>query len=192
MLKMGVQDVGDFQKAWHIQEVRANGEQIPQACEKPRRLQYRKIGSLGDHMERLLSYFPRNQVHWIFFDDFTNNTEKAYENLLDFLGLPSDGRSDFSVHNPNKQVKSHWFSNFIRTLPKTTPWKLWFWVKEKCNLPDLNFSGFLRSLNTEQKKRDSLSPEFRQHLVEVFRSDIRKLEDLLKTDLSHWARNSDE
>lgn len=42
MLKQGVENVTDFQEAWNLQEARSKGEQIPNTCAKPRRLQYKK------------------------------------------------------------------------------------------------------------------------------------------------------
>lgn len=60
---------------------------------------------LGQQMRDLLEVFPRDQVHWIFFDDFKSDTAGEYRRALAFLGLPDDRRDVFQRVNQNAMVQ---------------------------------------------------------------------------------------
>ena len=45
------------------------------------------LADFGVQLRRILSQFPREQIHVIKFDDFKENTLKVYSETLVFLGL---------------------------------------------------------------------------------------------------------
>ena len=77
--------------------------------------QYRSVGMLGAQVERLLTIFPREQVHLIFFEDFVRRTGETYRETLRFLGVPDDGRTSFPASNAQKSHRFPWlFAPFSR------------------------------------------------------------------------------
>ncbi len=91
------EDEPDFPTAWSLQAARRRGEHLPKTNPNgiKGRLQYEFVGRLGEQVARLLATFPREQVHLIVFDDFVRSPAAAYAGVLEFLGLPFDGRTVF-------------------------------------------------------------------------------------------------
>jgi len=115
------EDESDFQKAWNLQDSRRAGHNIPRTCPNPFYLQYSKICRLGDQVEEVLKIFPPEQVLWILFDDFTASTKMVYEDVLSFLGIPSDGKSSFPRVNEGKVVESWRLGYLYKVLRETEP-----------------------------------------------------------------------
>lgn len=181
-------DQQDFQRAWTLQDERAQGRQLPRNCRTPELLQYRKIGRLGEQVERLLEIFPREQVMFILFDDLKKDASGVYRRTLDFLGLPDDGRAEFPVVNANQVRHSQWLAEWFINPPG---WLRGLWRFSKRYLGPAEQYGhrFLRwayLANATEKPRAAMPAEFRAGIMAEFASDIRKLGDLIGRDLSHW------
>jgi hypothetical protein len=113
-----------------------------------------------------------------FFEEFRSDTTKAYEQVLEFLGLPSDGRSVFPRVNANSARKSVGLQELMaRTSrlmgPAYTP------AKRLCNRFGLTPGRRLNQWNTKRVERSPLREDFRRHLYDEFRTDIQELEELL-------------
>ncbi len=180
-----IEDEQDFRSAWRLQTARRQDKAIPKTCPEPLFLQYRAVFLLGEQVERLLSIFPRSQVKLIVFDDFTKNTKAIYEEVLAFLGVPSDGCEEFPRINENKQMRNASVGKFILHTPRTLSRCLGA-TKRLLGLNDLHVSPWLRKLNSRTVRRSPLGHPMKQELAEAFRDDIHKLSGLLGRDLSHW------
>ena len=95
------EDITDLQTAWNLQSDRKNGEKIPKSCREPELIQYGELGKFGKHIKELYKIFPRDQVMVIIFEDFATNPQKIYKNILSFINVPDDFRSDFLPVNAN-------------------------------------------------------------------------------------------
>jgi hypothetical protein len=89
----------DFEKAWHLQEERANGRSLPENRRLAFQLQYRDVASYAPQLHRLFELVPESRRHIIIFDDFVKNTLQAYQEVLRFLDLTDDGRDAFPKVN---------------------------------------------------------------------------------------------
>ena len=159
---------------------------IPRRCREPALLQYGDIGKLGQQVERLLGTFPKEQTHFVLFEDFVSRTRQSYEAVLRFLGVPTDKRTEFPRINENKIHKNRFLAeitqsrlspNFMR---KVSIVKNWFGI-EKLGIRDA-----IREINTIKGQRPELKPAFRRELTEYYAEDIRKLSRSTKIDLSAW------
>ncbi len=180
------EDEEDFETAWRLQSLRKRGIRVPKSCMAPTTLQYLQAGRLGDQVERLLEIFPSDQVKIILFDDFTMSTKGVYEDVLSFLGVPSDGRSDFPAINVSKVHKLKW----LAYLTQRPPFPRGYFPQSLKKLLGLERTGALdkiRQLNARERLRKPLSPIFRAELIGAFRDDIEKLSRILNRDLSHWC-----
>ena len=181
------EDEGDLERAWDLQEARRRGERIPPHCPAPEVLQYSAIAKLGVQVERLLNIFPREQVKIALFDDLIKDTKATYEDLLAFLGVPSDGRTDFPVLNQGMSSRAGmaWLSRFFLS---PSAWIVSFKtrVKRILGVRSLGLAKLFFGVHAKNAPRRPLDPEFRQRLVEEFREDLGILENIVGRDLSHW------
>lgn len=178
------EDEPDFETAWRLQSERKNGQKIPREAKRVKTLLYGEMAMLGQQMQSLLEIFPRAQVHWVFFDDFKADPGREYRRVLDFLGLPDDGRDIFQQVNQNAIVEP---TPLLRLL--------------KQNRFLRNISGFFKRLTGRrswgivkqlQKRkgtvvaRPPMPAPLERELRDFFDADIRLLEDLTGRDLSIW------
>lgn len=179
--------IADFTEAWSLCEKRKQGQEIPKCCRDEKLLFYDEIGMLGAQVERLLDVFPRDQVKIIFYDDFSSNTASIYRDVIDFLGLPFDGRTNFPIVNSNKRHKSPLLAQFTQ---KTPPVLVRSAMRVKAFLGISNWGVLdrLRNINRSTEKRSPLDVAFRAQLVDCFNDDIKKLALLTDRDLSAWMK----
>ena len=120
----------------------------------------------------------------IVFDDFVRDTKSCYEDVLEFLQVPSDGRKSFPSVNVRRDFK-------LRRLAWIT-WKLvdiGGTIKRRFGISRaFNVLESLNRLNQESESHTALNPKFRERLVKEFRPDIERLSTLIERDLSDWWR----
>jgi hypothetical protein len=179
--------VSDFEAAWRLQGQRANGVNVPATCREPFLLQYGEVGRFGTQTERLLSIFPASQVKLILYDDFAESPAQIYGEVMSFLEIPHDGRTEFPRINDNKRAGVTWLRNFIRKPPPPVR-SVYRALKQTVGQESLPaIKQKVVDLNTVKERRAPLSPEFRAELVETFRDEVSRLGRILDRDLSHWT-----
>jgi hypothetical protein len=126
-------------------------------------------------------------VKLILYDDFTVSPAAVYQDTLDFLGVPHDGRTEFPRINENKRARVGW----LRRLYRKPPAVLRGVVRSLKQAGGAEEIAELRKkiveLNTIKERRPPLSPALRAELVETFRQEVALLSRLLQRDLSHWT-----
>ncbi len=143
-------------------------------------LYYTGCGRYAEQLRRYLKAFEREAVRVYLFEDLTRDTEEVCRDAFDFLGV--DHRQPVeatTVYNPGGSPTSKLVSQLLnaekvknpvaRAMPRT--WKR-------------TVGEWLRTNNT--KPAPEMAPETRDKLIEVFREDILRLEDLIERDLSGW------
>ncbi|HEY3117949.1 MAG TPA: sulfotransferase domain-containing protein [Chloroflexota bacterium] len=187
LLYVAEETVSDFETAWRLQERRSQGFDLPPASRGAFLLQYAQFARFGTQAERLLSTFPRAQVKLILYDDFATSPQMVYDEVIDFLGIPHDNRTEFPRINENKRAKTAWFKQFSRKPPPAlrTAFRS---LKRAVGAEEIGaVKKKIVSLNTVQERRPPLAPELRAELVETFRDEVARLSRLLNRDLSHWV-----
>jgi len=182
----------DFSKAWELQEARRQGQHLPARPTDAALLQYKALGELGRQVETLLNTFPAEQVKLILFDDFKRSPKAIYDEVLAFLEVPNDGRTEFPKINENKTYRAPRMARLVialeavqRRIKRVLGLKP---GRKRRFLKYLNALHFLRRLNTKNTARPPLPDELRERLVREFRPDIERLSRLLGRDLHHWLR----
>ena len=183
------EDEPDFERAWALQADRAQGERLPKRCRDVASLQYRAMASLGSQLERLTRQVGRERVHVVVFDDVTADPVKVYRALLEFLGLPDDGRTRFSRKNGNREFRHAWAQTWVTNPPR---WVVaWLEARQRKGKPRPEWTRELRRRlkrwNTRRAKRAPLSAAMRERLRGELAGEIEKLEGLLGRDLSSWG-----
>ena len=188
------EDEEDFVNAWRLQEIRAKGKKLPNACRNPFLLQYGEIGQVGKYLEKLFQQVPREQCLVLVFDDFIEDPLETYRKILDFIGVEYDGRTGFPPNAGNKYPRYKWLqrilkrppvqmASFVATLNSQRQRK-----KLKKRSPMKRLRKWLIHKNEVYRPRKLLPEEIRQELIRFFSDDIDLLGKLIGRDLSQWKQ----
>lgn len=161
----------NFQKAVGLVEQRMKGEAFQRETYFPEGLFYTEIGKYYDKVKRFTDIFPSEQVRIIVFDDFADDTDKAFSETCYFLGI--DG--DFEAELDDDKAKALIRPNVLKQLRHAHP-----------QVRGIVKNGF-RRLVKKKAKRQPLTLEFRNRLAGLFADDLEKTGRLIGHDLSHWA-----
>ena len=200
LLYLGDETVVDFARAWALVPERKAGRSIPRTCVEPTWLDYEEIGRLGKNVERFFAAVGRERCFVAVYDDFAADPGGVYRRLLDFLGLPDDGRRDFVPHRARQGYKIGWLQRLLKRPPKAT----------RAILAGEKYRQRVKPLDGE-KARDSaltkailagrkrllrwnkapappvhLSADLRREIRETLADDVALLSRLSERDLSHW------
>lgn len=183
------EDTDDFTTAWYLQEERSKGRCIPRLCRQAEFLQYRKVASYGEQLERLFVQVPRASVHVILFEDFVTNPELVYRETLQFLGAEYDGRTNFPKVNTRKTYRFRTLTRLSHRPPRAAI-ALASALKRLRGGRPLGVSRLLvragETLNVRAYQTPPLEPQAAATIAHALSDDILTLEDLLKRDLTHW------
>lgn len=184
------EDEKDFEKAWDLQDLRLKSQRIPAGCYVPEMLQYRNVGRLGQQVQRLINLVPEEQRLVLMFEDFASAPQATYLKVLNFLGLPDDGRQLFEPVNEKRSHKFPWLSRLIRKPPASlfAPMNM---VRRFVNSTGARASKWIKATLTSEEPKRTMSHKMRMRLVNEFSEDVQLLSDLLNKDLQHWLKVCD-
>ena len=171
-------------KAWNWQKRRDEGKDVPLSCYDPNHLQYKKVCSLGDQVEKLLQTVPRSRVHFICFDDLKANPNGVYQKVLGFLNLRSFTLESYKVYNEKKERKSLWLAYTLKVL---------FRLKKKFKIrKGLGLANFIDRINRKEfsDKSKGEVAELKKILKMEFQEDQKKLKKIFLKDRSNESRVS--
>ncbi len=161
------------ERYWQLGPLR--GEPVP-------RLSYREITRFSEQIQRYFDTFGRERVHVILFDDFAKAPGIAYEKVLSFLGLRSDGRRNFEIVNGNRRMRSKAVQRQLQRLKRSKALRRFerafpaLWQEARAIVGRLNFV---------YERRPAIEAGFRQRLEMEYAPEIRNLERLLGRTLDH-------
>lgn len=187
LLHVSEEDVSDFESAWRLQERRAQGFDLPPRIRSPLLVQYAQVGQFGTQTRRLLSCYPAEQVKLILYDDFAASPQRVYDEVIEFLEVPHDQRTEFPRINENKGVRLAWLRRLYRKPPPL--------LREAVRSLKRAVGGEgisaakkkLVGMNTVRERRPPLPPQLRAELVATFQEEVELLSRLMGRDLSHWV-----
>lgn len=191
MVYMTEEDETGFARAWSLQAERAAGRRIPRGCREPRLLQYREVGRLGTHLERLFEEVGRDAVLVYLFDDLVRDPLAVYGEILRFMGLPPDPPRPFKAARGRRAFRHRWLRALsLGKIGLPLPWLIRLY---------LDHGGWirpaLRPLRRLVKERNTRPAPAEPPLVDngleaelaaAFAPEVERLERLLGRDLSAW------
>ena len=134
---------------------------------------YLELGQYAKQLQRWLECFPLDQLHIIWYDDFTADPQKATDALMKYLDLPTFVVPETDQLNvgavPKYATLNKWAMRGLGPLREKLPKSLVRWLKKKT-----------------QVAAPELDPETRSFLVEAFTEQIEQLAALTGKDLNHW------
>jgi hypothetical protein len=113
----------------------------------------------------------------------------VYEEVLAFLGVPTDGRNHFPPVNENKVIRFRFMASLYHDKGILRPF--WSMFERQRSRYGVSYNSRLRSIyaaahglymrvNTKTVKRIPLNPYFRDALREIFWEDVERLEEIIK------------
>lgn len=177
----GIENIRDFEAAWALQEQRLQGRHIPASCQELKMLFYGQVCRLGEQLQRLAQKVPLERIHIILFDDLKEQPRQIYRQVLKFLEVRDDNRSDFPIYNPAKTYYIHSLPGLLRYLGQ---------IKKKMRINrGFGVLEYMRKKNMRIKERPLISKQMRQTLIDYFHDDIQLLSRLINRNLDHWTRD---
>ena len=183
------EDEPSFETAWGLRQERLAGRRLPKFCVEPSLVDYAALGKLGSHLQRHFQEIPEAQRLVILFDDFARDTRSIYAQVLRFLGIPDDGRTDFPRINESQQLRNPGLYEFGHRPPRALM-RLANAVKALLGIERLGILSRLLAWNVRPSQRAPLSDTLRQVLRKEFADDIDSLARLIGRDLSHWQQDT--
>jgi len=183
-----IENEPDFEAAWSLQEARRQGRHLPPNVGESKQLQYRWVGCLGVHLERAMSNVPEEQLRVIVHDDLQAAPKRVYEELLAFLSLQPDQRTQF----PRVNISERSRSVLLQRLLYEPPTALRLAARAMTSVIDAKrvygAVDRLRRLNRTGSPPAPLSPTCRKKLAAAFEEDVALSSRLIGRDFSGWMR----
>lgn len=179
------EDVEDCEAAWRLQAARARGEHVPPKGVCPEQLQYREVAMLGAQLQRVYELVPRDRVKVVVFDDLADDTAAVYREVLSFLGVADDGRTEFPKVNTRKEHRSAAVGQFTEQPPALLR-TIVAEAKRVLGVKEFGLLNRVRAVNDRAMVAPGLSPAFRAELSDTFRDDVNLLGELIGRRLDHW------
>ena len=140
---------------------------------------YAYVGYYFRHLKVYFDRFPRDQIRVCIFEEFIREPLGAMQDLFQFLDVDS-------TFVPDTEQR-HNESGIIRNPVLRMLWHksrgIRGWIRPYCPTK-LRHAAFQRVIRNLVKQ--PVPPEFRAELLQRYKPDIEKLEDLLRRDLSIW------
>ncbi|MBF2073843.1 MAG: sulfotransferase [Synechococcales cyanobacterium C42_A2020_086] len=171
--------------------VRENYERLPFAAalkEEQKRIEqnwahlwhYKQAGYYYAQLKPYFDRFPAEQIRIYLYEDLNQDSTAVVQDICRFLGVDDSFTPDLTRMNVSGVPKSRFLHYF---LSKKNPFRT--------ALRPLFPKTFRKSLSQQMKqwnleKKLTLSSADRQALLNLYRSDILQLQDLIQRDLSHW------
>jgi len=147
--------------------------------------EYVMDGEYGRLLENFLRYFPRDQLRIYFFEDLLSEPVSLMEDLYQWLGVDSKNPPSVvgKIYNPGGELRFPLFTKTLRSVIKGGTQVDWLnAMLRKLGLRS-TLAKYWFKFNTEiavrHKVSEGPSDEERDFLVNHYRQDVKKLEEIL-------------
>jgi hypothetical protein len=144
---------------------------------------YVRMGFYSEQLERYYARFDRDRFRVVMYDEFASNPQRVLKELFQFLNVDDCFAPDTSKRiNVSLVPRNHRLHHIV-----AGQYQLKTVVKKF--VPQNTRQAVKRPLVDRNMMQPApMSDNVRGRLVEVFRDDILKTQDLVGRDLSHWLR----
>ena len=146
----------------------------------PKKHFYKEKGFYTEQLTRYFELFPFENIKILLFEDFIKNPVDASKEVFQFLNVDADFVPEIKRQNQSG-------------LPKGIIGWLLMKVRYYNLMPNITFSAFLPQFlinyifKTVYKKPPQLDVNLKKQITKkYYKQEIKKLEELISMDLSHW------
>jgi hypothetical protein len=148
---------------------------------------YKSMGFYSQQVKRYYDTFGRQQVHIYLHEDLQKDPLSLVKRIFEILQVDSSFIPDMSKkwnvgYMPKNPIREKFFyklKNMSHFSKRHLPWRLRAPIRKTIALIG-------RLERPDQVPRPAMPHDLRDSLLEDYREDILKLEELLQRDLSHW------
>jgi hypothetical protein len=149
---------------------------------------YVNIGFYYVQLKRYFDRFDANQIKVYLYDDLKSDPLSLIQDILQFLDVDATFVPDISMqYNKTGIPKNKFLHQFLSkpSIPSI--------IKNPIRLllPIELRKRILLNINNRNLFKPRLSLEVRSQLINLYREDILKLQDLIERDLTRWMKESD-
>lgn len=176
-MRDSLEPITDFTQALQEEKIRIQKNWVPIYY-------YQQMGFYYNQVKRYFDIFDREQIKVYLYEDFSANPMSILQDTFQFLGVDDTFTPNvLERHNVSGIPKNKVLNNFI---VNPHPIKDIF----KPFLPKSLRQGLIVGLKNRRSldKPPPMSAEVRKQLIDVYRDDILRLQDLLQRDLSIWLK----
>lgn len=181
MLQSGHEDVENFPEAWRLSPYRREGRHMPTKSVEKFLVTYQDIGRIGTRLENLLRQIRREALKIIVFDDLRSNPKSVYLDLLEFLGVHDDGRTEFPVLRARRYHRNRVIADFVNR-PHPILLRIATFIKSVAGVDRLHVIHRLREWNMEPRDI-RLSEEFLEDMRTHYSEEIKTFERIVNRQL---------
>jgi hypothetical protein len=148
---------------------------------------FKAMGFYSEQVKRFYETFDRDQVHIYLYEDFLKKPLLTIKEVFDILSVDTSFNPDTSTRYKTSYVpKSPAIEKFLYKARGHVQFSR-YWPSQWQQRHGRQISDFLERLAQRNRVPPPPMPEdVRSALLEDYRDDIFRLEDLLRRDLSHW------
>ena len=177
LVRVDLEPLTDFAQAMSAQEERISNNWSP-------RWHYKQRGFYYAQLKRYFDQFDRDQIRIYLYEDFTTNSIDVLQDIFRFLGVDDTFVPDTSQkHNASGIPRNKALYKFLR---RSNP------IKNILTpfLPSKRLRQHVKAnlMNLNTRKKPQLLPDVRTQLIEEYREDILRLQELIQRDLSQWLQ----
>ena len=173
MVRIGVEPVTDFGEALREEETRINSRWMPS-------WHYTQRGFYYAQLRRYFDRFEQSQIKVYLYEDLAADAGRVLKDLFDFLGVDSTFAPDVSErHNVSGMPRHrtvHGFLTYANPIKSVL----------KAVVPSGALKRVAQRIRKQNLVRTPVSPEVRSQLIDTYRDDILKLQEIIRRDLSKW------
>jgi hypothetical protein len=164
--------IEDFETAWRLSGKR-DATNIAPTCREPSFLDYATAGAFSQHVERYFEQFAEDQIRVFHFRDWSRDPRSTYLEIMRFLGVEDDGRSDFPPVNRAHRRRTRWLWKVQRS-PSLL--KAAGAVKSVLGVRSSGLGLLLKRIDTERGSVAHVSDALKREIAAYYEADNARLE----------------
>jgi len=161
--------------------------------------EYLEKGFYFKQLKKYLEYFPRKNILVLIYEDIRKDPKKFIQKIFQFLGVDSNFSCPEIYSRVNYTRKrevfipfvNKWITWFVNYLNKNMKPLFIFLKRKKAGrivrfIMTWNRRAGRYFFNSSSFQKPPLKESTRKYLISLYQEDIKKLEKLIKRDLSFW------
>jgi hypothetical protein len=174
----------DFEKALKLEKQRIADKYVHKRSMDVRLYYLDSIKRIPVNLRRYIEVFGRDNVKIIIFDEFIDNTERIYKDVLDFLNIDTRFKPAFKKYNSDRRAKIDFITTFLQggggDALKVV--RNWFYKKPLGIVP-----AIIESMNAKNIERPAMNIETEKMLSKKLAPVINDIAEIAGKDLSKWT-----
>jgi hypothetical protein len=178
LVSLGREPIGDFAEALKQEQIRIENHWWPD-------FHYLHMGLYHAQLIRYFAVFPREQLRIYLYEDMLTNPHSMLQDIFRFLEVKTDFVPTmdirYSASGLPKRKELHWI---LKKLRGARPVAEKFLSQRQFNY----VQQVAAKIHVQNLRKPKLTPELREWMIQHYREDTLRLQEMIQRDLSAWLR----